>query len=104
MNIVVDTMIWPISSYQSAVKSGYTPSNVRFTKLNLDSRVDTEAKTYSNPVLKKDIAKTLFRIKRASLETEAQRIMRARAIIITLVMKLARVIINPNDLTAKKPN
>ena len=101
LNIVVDTIICPISSYQSAVKSGYTPSNVFFTKLNLDSRVETEAKTYSSPVLKKDITKTLFRMKRASLETEAQRIIFARAIMTSLVTKFASVIINPKDLTAK---
>ena len=53
---------------------------------------------YSRPVLKKDIKKTLFRMKRASLETEAHLMHLVMAIKSTLVKKFAKVIIAPNDL------
>ena len=53
---------------------------------------------YSRPVLKKDIKKTLFRMKRASRETEAHLIHLVIAIKINLVTKFAKVIIAPNDL------
>ena len=56
---------------------------------------------YRRPVLKNDMTKTLLRMKRASLDTEAHLIRRVIAIIRILVQKLANVMKAPKDLAAK---
>ena len=69
-----------------------------FTNGSVEYRVEIEANMYSRPVLKKDIKKTLFRMKRASRETEAHLMHLVMAMNIYLVIKFAKVIIAPNDL------
>ena len=66
-------------------------------------RVEIDANIQSKPVLKKDITKTLLRIKRASRETDEHRINFVKAIMINLVIKFAKVINAPKDLAAKYP-
>ena len=66
-------------------------------------RVEIDANMQSKPVLKKDITKTLLRIKRASRDTDEHRISFVKAIMINLVQKFAKVISAPKDFAAKYP-